>query len=174
MRRNGEAARTERMERILTALRMGVSRKDAFTSAGISGDCFYTWLKRPGTRSFRTAEGQPPAVITFADAVEKAEADFVISMVGVVRKAAAGAKDAPGSWQAAAWLLERRRPGDFKQASVVEHTGAGGGPVQFVVEAPVQAPSIDAWARVVNETAEPLRLVDASRPGETASEKKTA
>lgn len=61
----------------------------------------------------------------FVDRVEKARGDTVVRALGVIQKAM------PDSWQAAAWLLERRYPDEFGRRQRLEHTGAGGGAVEF-------------------------------------------
>ncbi len=81
----------EREQAVLNALRVGNTRRAAAAAAGIGKTLFYAWME----------DG------TFADAVEKAEADAELRFVGVIAKAA------PASWQAAAWWLERRHHEDY-------------------------------------------------------------
>ena len=57
----------------------------------------------------------------FSSDVKRAEAEFEGECLGVVQAAA------PKSWQAAAWLLERRF--DYKATQRTEMTGKDGGPV---------------------------------------------
>jgi hypothetical protein len=78
---------------ILTALASGNTRTAAAAYAGINRGTFYKWLER-----------RP----SFARAVEKAEADAEVRAAATVLKAAQ-----KGTWQAAAWWLERRRPADY-------------------------------------------------------------
>lgn len=49
----------------------------------------------------------------FASAVVTAEAEFVQNQLATIRKAAVN-----GSWQAAAWMLERRLPAEFSQPQI--------------------------------------------------------
>lgn len=77
---------------ICRSLENGAPRMDAAGAAGISYETFRQWLARH---------------LEFRAAVEKAEATMVTANVRIVKAAASK------SWQAAAWLLERRRPEDF-------------------------------------------------------------
>jgi transposase len=77
----------------LKALRLGSTRERAAAYAGIHRATFY--------RSMH-------ADATLRDAVEKAEADFVVSNLQGIDEAAQG-----GHWQARAWKLERRFPDEF-------------------------------------------------------------
>ena len=72
---------------------IGNTRTAAAAYAGIHRDTLYAWLAR-----------RP----MFAQAVEKAEADAEVRATATVLKAAQ-----KGTWQAAAWWLERRRPADY-------------------------------------------------------------
>jgi hypothetical protein len=53
----------------------------------------------------------------FSDAIKKAESEAEVRMVAHVLKAATD-----GTWQAAAWWLERRRPTDYGRRDRVELT----------------------------------------------------
>ena len=99
-----------RVEAVLNALRAGNTRNAAAAYAEIGRTTFYRWLEDDGT---------------FRDAVEKAEADAEVRFASQVAKAATN-----GTWQAAAWWLERRRPQSFALQSKVEMSGPDGGPIQ--------------------------------------------
>ncbi len=58
----------------------------------------------------------------FSSDIKRAEAEFEGECLGVVQAAA------PKSWQAAAWLLERRF--DYKATQRTEISGKNGGPIQ--------------------------------------------
>lgn len=58
--------------------------------------------------------------VEFAEAVEKARAEAVVFNLALIRQAAQG-----GSWQAAAWYLERTRPEQYGRRIVESrHSGA--------------------------------------------------
>lgn len=99
-------------EKIANALSAGNTRKDSAAYAGISEDTFAIWLARYSD---------------FSDAINKAEADAAVRNVAIIGKAAQA-----GTWQAAAWWLERRRKTDWAQRN--EYTGADAGPVKVIVE----------------------------------------
>jgi len=61
--------------------------------AGVSHETFYDWLTR---------------YPDFAEAVKKAEAAFILAALQRIDDAVQ-----KGSWQAAAWLLERKYPAQF-------------------------------------------------------------
>lgn len=102
---------TERDQAILNALRAGNTRRAAAAFAEVSHATFYRWLEDDGT---------------FRDAVEKAEAEAEVRFLTQIAKAATD-----GTWQAAAWWLERRRTSDYgRTMQSVELTGKDGGPVE--------------------------------------------
>lgn len=97
-----------RLTALLGALRAGNTRSAASAYAEVSRTTFYRWMEDVAIR----------------DAVEKAEADAEVRFASQVAKAATN-----GTWQAAAWWLERRRPEAFALRSKVEMTGKDGGPI---------------------------------------------
>lgn len=99
-----------RLEALFTALRAGNTRRAAAAHAEIHHATFYRWLDEDAT---------------FRDGVEKAEADAEVRFEAIVARAAQD-----GTWQAAAWWLERRRFNDYSQRQKVEMTGKDGGPIE--------------------------------------------
>ena len=86
----------ERSRAITGALRAGATREMAARAAGIHPGTLFAWLAK-GRAASRGSYYE------FHEAVKKAEARNGLEHLVVVRQAA---KD--GSWQAAAWMLERR------------------------------------------------------------------
>jgi hypothetical protein len=91
-----------RIEVVMSALKAGNTRRAAAAYAEISPQTFYRWLDENGA---------------FRDAVEKAEADAEVRYASIVARAATS-----GTWQAAAWWLERRKAQDFGRMDRVEVT----------------------------------------------------
>lgn len=77
---------------ILEALRDGMPRELTAHLVGVARSTLGEWLRSP----------------RFADAVAQAEAEMVHDALEAIRRAAES-----GTWQAAAWLLERRYPQRF-------------------------------------------------------------
>lgn len=94
------------VEAICLALQDGLPFESACEFGGISKQTGYDWLKRGNN-------GEEP-FLTFSDAVKKAQAIGEYALVHIVQSASVK------SWQAAAWLLERRFPDRWgrKQAPV--------------------------------------------------------
>jgi hypothetical protein len=90
----------ERELTILNALRIGNTRTAAAALADISYETFRTW-----------AEGD----LEFSAAIQRAESEAESRFLGQVAKAAAD-----GTWQAAAWWLERRRWQDYRRREGLE------------------------------------------------------
>ena len=86
----------ERSRAITSALRAGATREMAARAAGIHPGTLFAWLAK-GREANRGRHHE------FHEAVKKAEARNGLEHLVVVRQAA---KD--GSWQASAWMLERR------------------------------------------------------------------
>lgn len=82
-----------RRRRLLAALEAGATIKMAAAAAGVSEDTLSRWRKAGPDLE--------------AD-MQQAEAAGAVRALGVIQQAAAS-----GTWQAAAWLLERRYPGEY-------------------------------------------------------------
>lgn len=97
----------QRVEALLQSLRAGASRQRSAALAGIHRDTLNEWMK------------QDPA---FSDAIEKAEAFAEARFLSRVATAAENER----SWQAAAWILERRFPNEWRKREGVEFSGVNG------------------------------------------------
>ena len=83
---------------ILRGIRVGLTYDRAAQLAGITPRTFYLW-KQKG------AQGNAPVYIRFLQALKKAEIEGEAAALQEIIKAAKS-----GTWQAAAWILERRFP----------------------------------------------------------------
>ena len=105
---------TERVEKLLEAIRLGATYRHACDYAGISFDSFLRWQN---------------IYADFATKVREAEGSGVISNLTVIKTAAQD-----GNWQAAGWLLERRHPEDYGRRvndNRNTHSGPNGTPIQI-------------------------------------------
>lgn len=102
---------SKQKEELFRLLADGLPVTLATAAAGIGRTTFYKWMNDP----------------TFADRVENAQARAVAPLLERIRTAADN-----GQWQAAAWILERRWPGEFgrRDRLQTEHTGA---PLEVIV-----------------------------------------
>jgi transposase len=125
--------------RIIEALRAGNYQDTAAAYAGVSRTAFYRWMEQGA---------QPDAAQPykdFRDAVEKARAESEVRNVALIQRAASD-----GTWQAAAWFLER----SFQQrwGRKQELSGPGGGPIQVEQLTPDEAKQRLAQVRGEIET----------------------
>lgn len=127
----------DREQAVLNSLRLGNTRAAAASFAGVGRATFYRWLEDE----------------TFRDAIETAEAEAESRFLSQVAKAAVD-----GTWTAAAWWLERRRPEAYarrdRTESKVELTGKDGGPIRTLSDLPdherrILADVIDAYLATV-------------------------
>lgn len=95
----------ERVERLLKYIGMG-TRIDACRAVGISYDTLLNWEKGRFPRNL--TDDQKLLKEEFAEALQRAEGEFVVRHLGYIHQAAA-----QGDWKASAFLLERRRPEEF-------------------------------------------------------------
>lgn len=103
----------ETVAKLTQAIRLGMTHLLACQYAGISHDTFYTWMnKHP----------------EFSDAIKEAEGEGAVELLAIIKKQAR-----EGTWQAAAWILERRHPEAYGRQRV-EHTGANGQPIAVTWE----------------------------------------
>lgn len=108
--------------RIVEAIRAGNYLDTAARYAGIDPVTFFRWMER-GAR-----EDAEPLYAEFREAVEEAKASAEVRAVLRIQQAAND-----GTWQAAAWWLERTRPKKFGRFDRQEVTGSEGGPVRIDV-----------------------------------------
>lgn len=98
---------------ILASLRAGATRVAAAEAAGVHRNTLRRWLDEDDA---------------LRCAVEKAEAECEEEAVSVVKTAWRN-----GTWQAAAWWLERRRRDDYAQKSVTQLQGDEEQPVSITL-----------------------------------------
>ena len=100
----GRAVTGEQVEKMLAALRLGMTRRAAAAAAGYSKSTFYRMIEHD--------DG------TLRTAIENAEGEAEATYSALVAKAAAE----PKNWTAAAWWLERRHPDDYGRRDRVDVT----------------------------------------------------
>lgn len=106
---------SEIQERILGAIRSGAYNETAAAYAGIAESTFYAWLAK--ANADREAHPESGTDFTeFQEAVEKAQSEAELEKLLIIRAAAKGTPTSEGvpgtagTWQAAAWMLERQHP----------------------------------------------------------------
>lgn len=87
--------------RLIEALQLGTPIEDACNYAGISKPTFYSWKKQG-------KEGKSKILIDFFNDIKRAESEGILANLQNIYNAGAN-----GSWQASAWILERKRPAEF-------------------------------------------------------------
>ena len=127
---------------IADAIAAGVPKRHAAIRAGITEDTLAAWCKRYSD---------------FSAAIKKAEADAVARNVALIQQAASS-----GTWQAAAWWLERRHPDDFARTEKQVLTGKDGGPI--AIRAGMLAPEADLSRLTAEALAQLGHLLEAAKP----------
>lgn len=107
-------------DKIVDAILAGNYQDAASRYVGIDPATFYRWMQK--------GDGADDQYGEFREAVENAKAAAEVENVAIIRMAA---RD--GTWQAAAWWLERTRPQKFGRKERYEVTGADGGNLQVDV-----------------------------------------
>jgi predicted mannosyl-3-phosphoglycerate phosphatase (HAD superfamily) len=118
-----------KVKRLLEALRHGDFVDDACEYAAISEQTYYRWLREGFDLARRVDEGETltPAeteLQKLCESIKEAELLGQHAALTVIQRAANN-----GTWQAAAWFLERRNK---KWSNRTEVTGPDGGPIQTV------------------------------------------
>lgn len=125
-----ERRMVRRSDAIVDLLRRGAYVEDAAKATGCTDSAVFAWIAR-GEEHRDPEDGKIPArerkFVEFAVAVETARAEAVTVALDVIRTAA---RD--GQWQAAAWYLERTRPGKYSRSERREVSGPGGGPITLL------------------------------------------
>jgi hypothetical protein len=118
-----------RIDRLLNALKVGHFVEEACKYAPIHKATFYRWLQQGEIIDAKAERGEPltedeQALRDLCDAIKAAEVSGQNAALDLIRSAIE-----QGTWQAAAWFLERRNK---KWSNRTEITGPDGGPVQTV------------------------------------------
>ena len=123
----------EVQDKIVNALRGGNYQETAAQFAGIDEATFYRWMERGASED----EG---IYCEFRKAVERAKSQAEVRDLALIDKAAQN-----GSWQAAAWKLERKFPQKWGRVNRTEISGPEGKPVKVetTTEAILQALGVD-------------------------------
>lgn len=124
--RKGMTVDSPKVKRLLEALALGDFVQEACQYAHISQATYYRWLQEGQPLQDRFDAGEEltereEEVRVLAEALREAELKGQHAALSIIRKAAQD-----GTWQAAAWFLERRNK---KWSNRTEITGADGGPV---------------------------------------------
>lgn len=112
-----------RVQLLLQALQAGNYVEVSCAYAGLSVAVVYQWLEKGGKEKSRIANGGEPdpdkaTYVELLEAIESARAKAVVANVAVIQQAARS-----GTWQAAAWWLERTNPQQFGRRVQAEVTG---------------------------------------------------
>ena len=123
----------DRLEAITTMLRAGSYVDDACRAVGIHRATFYNWMQRGNVQRERLNAGleiEPDEQIflEFLDTVEEADAEGIIGHLMNIDHAAKN-----GTWQASAWILERKQPRKWGRFERTEISGPEGGPIHINV-----------------------------------------
>jgi len=151
-------------ERLIEATAAGAPMTAAAEYVGIHWRTFQTWMSRGHDENERIADGktadprEAPYLALFRE-VSEARARAAVRAVTLIQRASVGGavteestkkyRDESGQlveettvkrtapdWRAAAWYLERQHPLHFgRQATQVEVSGPGGGPIDVRVDA---------------------------------------
>lgn len=121
----------ERHKQIVDLVRAGNYPEIAAQAAGINAATYYRWMQKgeDGTAPY----GE------FREAIKEAQGTAEAHAVAIIRKAALD-----GTWQAAAWFLERSKAERWRRKENVELTGKDGGPVRQQVVGDEQRAEVTA------------------------------
>ncbi len=101
----------EAISDFLNGIKLGMSIKSACEYAGISEEVFYYWQRKADEEE---SAGRPGKHCEFIRKYKKARATFQARHLSRITQASDD-----GTWQASAWLLERRIPDEYGQRSNV-------------------------------------------------------
>lgn len=118
-----------KVERLLNALRLGDFVEEACSYAHITETTYYRWKREGEAVAHKQHMGEPltetdEQIMEMYEAIREAEVSGQHAALETIRRAA---RD--GTWQAAAWFLERRNK---KWSNRTEVTGADGGPIETI------------------------------------------
>ena len=127
------------IKRLIEALKAGNYIDTACDYAGINQNTYYRWTKAGRNEADRIARGEEPdpdkaAFLDLAEQIQQARAEATVRNVMLIQTAARN-----GTWQAAAWWLERTQPAKYGRRLQTEVSGPDGGPVAVDVSVSPEA-----------------------------------
>lgn len=131
-----------RTKRVAEALASGCYREVAARAAGLSHSSFYSYMEKGEADEL---EGRETIFSRFRNAVLEAEAKAETEAVSIIRAAA------PETWQAAAWLLERKHPDRWGRRLRMEAEATVTADVEVVHSKVVEVVPEEAQRRAVAE-----------------------
>jgi transposase-like protein len=152
----GKRVKDEQVDRLLEALRKGHYVDEACEYARMSRQTYYRWIREAEAADSKHERGETltpreDEVRYLRDALKEAEVSGQNIALDKIHEAIAN-----GTWQAAAWFMERRNK---KWSNRTEVTGSNGGPVETV--------SVDEL------DAKLMGMIDAARASEAERESRT-
>lgn len=110
----------ELSKEICKYIAQGLTKKTAIDACGIAESSFYTWLQK-GEKDL--ANGKKTVYSEFLKSIKNAEAKDKLKRLAIIRQAAES-----GTWQAAAWELERRYRDEYGRSTMdINLAGQPGG-----------------------------------------------
>jgi hypothetical protein len=164
--RHSSKYNAERHQKIIELILSGNTRTTSFAAAGVHPDSAFLWLKYA-----RERPDDYPEYVELLQDIEHAEALVESEKVAQVKLAADN-----GTWQAAAWWLERRKPKDWGRNDQIRHTGEIEGPKQQINVLILENPDARAASRellrglAAGRAAIPERVGSLREPAEDAEE----
>ena len=144
---------------VTTAIRAGASLDTAASYVGIARSTFHNWLSA-GRNAIRRADGSTVLIeeeyrqqVRFVVAVEEALSEFKLNLTGGILQ------HGRESWQALAWLAERKFPAEFSRRTRIDHANADGTP--FMV---APTPVFDPSKLTDEELEQAIALLNKARP----------
>jgi transposase len=118
---------SEKVKVFINSLKSGAYIQTACTFAGIGESTVHRWLERGRKENARIESGEEALVdeqpyLELWESIEKARAEATLRNVTLIQTAAQN-----GTWQAAAWFLERTNPSLYGRRNYNEITGKDGG-----------------------------------------------
>lgn len=135
--RKGKVLTKDMEDRFLKAIRLGCPIVDACGCAGFSHEWFF---KRKRAAKSGSVSKEDKRFGEFLDRIKEVEGEATNRWMALIEKAAMG-----GSWQAAAWKLERRRNMTIKIQQ--EISGPEGGPIEHDIDS-ARTRILDKLARI--------------------------
>ena len=107
---------------IADGITLGMPYEHAAVSAGVSYDTFNNWMKKGKVQ-------KSGKYFEFFKTIKEAEAKGIKNNLALITKSSK-----EGSWQASAWILERRHPEEFGRREVIKASVEHDGKIQLNVK----------------------------------------